>query len=105
MNLGHTPSTVSFSAPDWVRHEHLKRWVLDIAALTRPAQVTWCDGSQAEYDSLCRDLVAAGTFTRLSETLRPNSFLARSDPGDVARMEDRTFISTLCEEEAGPTNN
>ncbi len=95
----------TFPAPEWVHHPGLRAWVAEIAQLVRPARVQWCDGSKAEYDALCEDLVAKGTLIRLDPVRRPRSFLARSNPGDVARMEDRTFICSERREGAGPTNN
>ncbi|MEO0055814.1 MAG: hypothetical protein RLZZ50_1761, partial [Verrucomicrobiota bacterium] len=86
-------------------NEHLLRWVAKMAALTKPSSIHWVDGSQEEYDALCEQLVAAGTFTKLNETLWPGCHLARSHPSDVARVEDRTFICSLSRDSAGPTNN
>ncbi|GAA1758831.1 MULTISPECIES: phosphoenolpyruvate carboxykinase (GTP) [Streptomonospora] len=86
-------------------HKELTEWVREVADLARPDQVVWCDGSEAEWQRLTGLLVDQGTFVRLNPGLRPNSFYCRSDPGDVARVEDRTFICSEREQDAGPTNN
>jgi phosphoenolpyruvate carboxykinase (GTP) len=96
---------VTIEMPVPTKHRQLLDWVEQAAELTQPDAIHWCDGSEQEFDALCGELVETGALERLSEEKRPNSYLARSDPGDVARVEDRTFICSERSEDAGPTNN
>lgn len=97
--------TIAIQPPDYIQHPRVLQWVQEAVELCQPASIHWCDGSEAEYQLLCEQLVEKGTFKRLNPEKRPNSFLALSDPKDVARVEDRTYICSRRRQDAGPTNN
>jgi phosphoenolpyruvate carboxykinase (GTP) len=100
-----SPGSASKSNKPLTKNKHLITWVEKMASLTKPAAIHWVDGSDSENEALCKQLVAGGTFVKLNQKLWPGCYYAKSDPGDVARVEERTFICSLSKDSAGPTNN
>ncbi len=103
--VDYKPFLTNVPFDSWTSNQKLKEWILEVANLCEPERIHLCDGSQEEYDALCQQMVESGTFIPLNASKRPHSFLSRSDPSDVARVEDRTFICSARQEDAGPTNN
>src|ERR1700758_4336582 len=100
-----TLASTSTNTTPLSKNKHLLRWVEKMAQLTQPDRIHWVDGSQEENDELCLQMEESGTFIKLNEQLWPGCYYARSNPGDVARVEDRTYICSLSKDAAGPTNN
>src|ERR1700733_2948476 len=98
------PKEITVPQQSPTAHSRVRSWIDEVAALTTPDRIVWCDGSEAEWTGLTDALVDSGALVRLDEAKKPNSFWARTDPGDVARVEERTFICSVDEADAGPTN-